>query len=107
MANRGSKIHILGPETAVTSNVALDTANTEVAFNLAVGVTKFLVKLRSASNDLKLTVGETASLSGTTYVTVPAGSSFSQDGFRAKAATKLFMQTATASQVAEIITWSN
>ena len=86
-------------------NVSMTTASTEYSKILPHNCKAFSIKLRNPGFDLKVNVGETASLSGTTYLTVPSGSSFGQEGLNTNNVTYLYFQTTTNSQVAEIITW--
>lgn len=83
------------------ANVSMTTANTEYSYAVPAGVSKMLVKLRDATVALKLSYVEGAS--GTTYVTVPAGSTKTIDEL--KGGMTIYIQTTEASQVLEVETW--
>ena len=91
--------------TPTTVNVSMPLANTEYSYTLPAGTRKFMVKLRSATSDLKLNIGKTASLSGTTFVTVPAGGNYFEENVNSEVGTILYFQSPDALQTAEIMFW--
>ena len=86
----------------IVYNVAMTTQNTEYSQALPAKVKRFTFQLRGA-NDCKLcfTVGG----SGTTYITIKSGSSYSEDGLNPSDVITLYFQSAVNTQVAEIIAW--
>lgn len=93
---------IVGAASGLVSNVAMTTADTEYSFVLPEGTKKFTLKLRDYA-DLKIAL--TAAASGTTYLTVPRGVTYSEDALTT-VGTTLYFQSPQASQVLEIITWA-
>lgn len=88
--------------TPAIINVTIPLANTEVTIPLPAGCRKFTIKLRGNA-DLKLSYA--AGLSGTTFVTIPRGTIYSEQDF-ILAAGSLYVQSPVASQVVELITWT-
>jgi hypothetical protein len=84
-------------------NVSMASANTEYSYAVPAGVNKVLIKLRSSSVDLKLSY--TSGESGTTYLTVPAGSAKSIDDIKGGGGLTLYFQAASASQTLEVEIW--
>lgn len=82
-------------------NVAMTSANTEYSYAIPSGVNKILIKLRANNVDLKLSY--TSGESGTTYLTIPAGSSKSIDDI--KGGLTIYFQAASASQTLEVEIW--
>jgi hypothetical protein len=100
----------LGPESAVkmsqtptVANVSMPTANVEVSYALPKGTKRFLFKLRSTTVASQLAYVSGAS--GTTFVTVAAGASYTEEHLWAEAVT-LYFQSGTATQTAEIVSWA-
>jgi len=87
------------------ANTAMTTANTEYSYTLPNFTTQFSIKLRDQGWPLKIAVvsGE----SGTTYITVPPGGTWSQDLKAAVTSTILYFQCEEGSMTAEIISWQN
>lgn len=83
-------------------NVAMTTGSTEYSQALPARVKRFVFQLRG-SNDCLLCY--TVGLSGTTYLTVKSGSSYSEDTLNPYGTITLYFQSAAASQVAEIVAW--
>ena len=83
-------------------NLTLTNANTEYSAALTQNVSFFEVKCRSL-NDLKMSL--TSGESGTTYITIPAGSGWSSRGpiFGTKT---IYLQCGSAGVVAEISEWA-
>lgn len=84
-------------------NVAMTTSGTEYSQALPLYVRKFTFQLRG-SNDCKFcfTSGE----SGTKYVTIKSGSSYSEEDLSSAFIITLYFQSPADSQVAEIIVWT-
>ena len=84
------------------ANTTMTSADTEYNYTLPAGTIRFEIKLRAQNALLKLSFvsGE----SGTTYITIPYGASYSE--IDAKAGSRvLYFQSPTASQIAEIKSW--
>lgn len=88
--------------TPVIYNVTMTLADTEYSQALPADTKKFLIKCRGAY-DLK--VAFASGESGTTYITIPANTALCETLLVASSLT-LYVQCATAGQVAEIIAWS-
>ena len=93
---------IIGASNPSISNVALATANTEVAIVLPSNTRKYMLKLRDP-NTMKLAfiVGN----SGTTYLTVWPGCVYTESDISATGTT-IYVQSPTASQVVELVVWT-
>lgn len=87
--------------TPTIYNKTMTDADTEYSQALSSGCIAFLIKCRG-DYAIKLAFVENAS--GTTYITVPAGQSYYEEGLWLNGVT-LYIQCATAAQVAEIIEW--
>lgn len=83
-------------------NVTMTSADTEYSQALDQGTQKFLIKERSGGSDMKLSYTETES--GTTYITIPAGTAKTVDVVNLKDIT-LYFQSPDAGKVAEIEVW--
>jgi len=95
----GKSLNMAGVTPTVAS-LTLTLANTEYGYKLPVGTTAFTIQARTSA-DVKMAT--TALASGTTYMTVKAGASYSQDSLTTEA--NLYFQTASAGTVMEIISW--
>lgn len=86
-------------------NVAMTAANTEYSYTLPVHTRKFMIQLRDATIVGKLAFAE--GTSGTTYVTIRANGNFFENDLYTvdHSPITLYFQSATASQVAEIVYW--
>lgn len=84
------------------ANVAMTSANTEYPYTFPVGTTRFEIKLRNVGVPLKICF--VSSGSGTTYKNLPAGQTYKEDNIK-KGPNILYFQSASANQVAEIISW--
>jgi|TARA_Y100000310_G_scaffold107269_2_gene105739 thiamine pyrophosphokinase len=82
-------------------NTAMTTANTEYSYKLQAGTRKFTIKLRDVGYPLKLAMVESGS--GTTYVNIVQGQTYTVDDI--KVPLTLYFQSTTGSMVAEIISW--
>jgi hypothetical protein len=87
--------------TATIYNVVVATANNEVSQALSPSTKSFTIKVRGTSS-LKLAFA--SGQSGTNYVTISAGSAFTQDGLDFDGT--LYFQTPKAAQLVEILEWS-
>lgn len=86
----------------IVENVSLPLADTEVTHVLPTGTKRFLIKLRdSATLKLAYAVGT----SGTVYQTIPKNVYYSES-FIGSGTTTLYIQSPSASQTAEITSWS-
>lgn len=83
-------------------NVDITDADTEYSYTLPVGTSRFEIKLRSIGVPLKICFVSAGS--GTTYKNLPAGQSYREDAIK-RGPNVLYFQSATANQVAEIISW--
>jgi hypothetical protein len=88
----------------VVQNISCPLINTEYSAVLPAGVTSFTVKARAQNADLKLAF--VATQSGTNYLTVPAGGSYTKDMAQLTLATTIYFQLNKASQTVEILQWS-
>lgn len=87
--------------TPIVYNVSMATANTEYSQALPTSTKRFTFQLRAA-NDCKLAF--TAGQSGTNYITIKSGSSYTEEQLDANIT--LYFQSAVATQMAEIIVWT-
>lgn len=101
----GQILTALGGATFLTPtiyNLSVPLANTEVSQALPTNFKKLLVRCRgNARTQFSFTSGQ----SGTNYITIPMGSSYSADGLMVASGT-IYLQTSQASQTIEIIAWS-
>ena len=93
-------MQIMGRPTI--ANTAMTTANTEYSYDIPDGTKRFSIKLRSLNKILKLAFIE--STSGTTYISIPYGETYTENDVKAGPIT-LYFQTTANTQVAEIKTW--
>jgi hypothetical protein len=82
--------------------VSIVSANTEYSQALSSSTKRFSIKLRGFA-DLKLAY--VSGQSGTTFITVPGGSSYEEINLAGTTALTLYFQSPTASQETEIIQW--
>ena len=85
----------------LVTNTTLTNADEENTITLPANCKKFIIQART-NVDLKLSY--TISTSGTTYITIKAGSSYAEDNIRTN--NKIFIQSATAGTVVEMVVWS-
>ncbi len=88
-------------KTPTVINKTLTTQNTEYSQALPTGTKRFTLQARTAA-DVKLCF--TALASGTTYITVKSGSSYSEEGMDLSSKT-LYMQATSDGIVVEIVAW--
>jgi hypothetical protein len=79
--------------------VAMATANTEYSQALPANTKKFLIKIRSDSDYLKVKYGAAGN-----YITVPKGGSYNEDNL--KTSSTLYFESPTATMTAEIVAWT-
>lgn len=95
------RAEVVVPATATIYNVSVPLANTEVSQSLNSGTKKFTIRVRGSST-LKLAF--TALDSGSLYLTVPRGASYSEEGVNFTGS--LYFQTDQPSQTVEIVEWT-
>lgn len=87
-----------------TVQVAMNTVSTAVEWAIPVNTQQITVQLKkSVSWSASLTTE--SSMLATASISVSAGNSLSQSGVNSHPNSKLFLQSTTASQTAEIIYW--
>lgn len=90
-----------GGATPSVYNKVLTLAATEYSQALPATCKRFIIRARGA--DIKLSF--TSGASGTTYLTIPNGAAYNEDLILYTSGT-LYMQSATAGAVAEVIAWA-
>ena len=86
----------------IIANVAMTTLNTEYSYDIPAGTKRFSIKLRAINKILKLAF--VATESGTTYISIPYGETYTENDVKAGPVT-LYFQTTVSTMVAEIKTW--
>lgn len=83
-------------------NVSMTLASTEYSYSLPAGTKRFSFKLRDAGADCQVAFvqGE----SGTTYVNLPGGRTYSESEIKG-GGNVLRFRSASAGQTAEILSW--
>lgn len=89
-------------QSPTITNLSAPTADTEVSLAIPDGTRKMTVRVRGTANAQFAFV---ATESGTKYITIPRGSNYSEDGLNTSSLT-LYIQTDSASQIIEVLTWS-
>lgn len=84
-------------------NFNITLANTEYSYTLPSGTRAFEFKLRDVAT---LKFSDTSGQSGTTYVTVPPGTSYSVTNRKSGSTLPLYFQATSATQVLELIYWT-
>ena len=97
------KPYTLAGTTPYVYNLALTTQNTEYSQALPARCKRFVIQCRD-STDIKLSF--TALESGTKYLTVKAGSAYSEDMLDPEDVITLYVQCASNTKVAEIVAFS-
>ena len=87
------------------ANTSMADAGTEYSYALPKNTTKFTIKLES--QNAKLQLAWTSGATGTTYVTIPANSSHTEEIKPRNATLTLYFQSALGSQTAQIYSWQN
>lgn len=85
------------------SNTTLTLAATEYSIVIPASTVRLYIKARNGS---KLKFSYTLGDSGTTFVTVPAGSSYTEDVLNPAATLTLHVQSTTAGEIVELLTWT-
>lgn len=86
--------------TPTIYNVSVPLAATEVSQALSAGVKRFTIKVRGNST---LQLAFTSGQSGTNYISIPFGCTYTEDGLNFSGT--LYFQTVKASQTVEILEW--
>lgn len=86
----------------IVENVSIPLANTEVTHVFPLGTKRFFIKLRDRAI---LKIAYSVGTSGTIFSTIPNYCFYSEDRIGA-GTTTIYMQSPTASQTAEITSWS-
>ncbi len=84
------------------TNVAVSTANTEVAHTLVASLKQILIRSRDGH---KIQLAFTSTESGTKFITIKPGAVFQQSGVE-YAGGSLYIQTDQGPGVVEILEWS-
>lgn len=92
---------LTNPETPKIYNVSVPLANTEVSQALSVDTKKFMIRARGST---KMKLAFISGQSGTNYITIPAGCTFSEDSINFNGT--LYFQCNDASQTVEILEWT-
>lgn len=87
--------------TPTVYNVSVPIANTEVSQGLSSGTKAFTIRVRGTA---KLQLAFNSGQSGTQYITVSPGASYTAEGLEFNG--DLYFQTNKASQIVEILEWS-
>ena len=88
--------------TPVVANVPMPTANTEYSYPLEASTKQILFKTRENSA-LKFSFEQ--GKSGTTYITVPSGSSYTLSGVDPTINLTVYFQSSINNEVLEVISW--
>jgi len=91
-----------GVTNPTVANVGIPLANTEVSYALPANTKRFMIKLRDIAT---MKLAYVVAGSGTTYVTVPSGGVYGEDGLSSPSLT-LYFQSTAAGSTAEIVSWS-
>lgn len=84
------------------ANVSMTSAATEYSYTFPADTKKFEIRIRSGSSLLQIAF--ISGQSGSTYITIPYGASYSENDAKVGGAT-IYFQSPDATQVAEIKTW--
>lgn len=99
-----SSVVVTGATTPTLANVAASLASTEYSYALPSSSQLFTIKLRGGNATLQLAYS--VGTSGTTYLTIPKGCSYTVGGLDISNTVVLYFQSPTAGQVVEIESWS-
>lgn len=86
---------------ALIENVSMPLANTEYSYEIPKGARKFSIKLRELGYVLQVCF--ISGISGTTYITLDNGKTYTENDF--KGGGTLYFRSNKASQVAEILVY--
>jgi hypothetical protein len=90
-------------DTPTINNVSLPLASTEVSFTIPLGTKRFELKTRNtAILQLSYAVGQ----SGTSFLSIPSGCSYTEMGLDPVATITIYMQTLIANTTVEIVSWA-
>jgi hypothetical protein len=84
------------------ANFLLPLANTEYPYTFPAGTKRFTVKNRTAS---LIKLSYTAGQSGVTWFSIEPGVSYTENEIRASATITMYVQSPSAAQLLEIISW--
>lgn len=90
-------------QTPAVSNVAMAVAGSEYSFALPTGTKKMTIKSRQKG---KLQIAWVAATTGTTFLTVPAGTSYTIDNIDVGAGLILYMQSTKNTDTLEVLYWT-
>lgn len=93
-------MQIMGRPTI--ANTSMATGGTEYNYDIPAGTKRFSIKLRKLNALLQLAF--VLNESGSTYITIPYGETYTENDVKAGPIT-LYFQSPTNTQVAEIKTW--
>lgn len=96
-------VSVEGATNPLVSNVSLPTAATEVGILLPNDTKQFLIKLRDPLAKLQLSYA--SGQSGIVYFTISPGCFYSDSDLSISGIT-LYVQSPSASQVVELVTWT-
>ena len=101
----GLDINVLNDSNGITpdvDNVSMPSAGTEYSYNLVANTKKITIRSRlSAKLQIAWSLGDT----GTTFLTVKPGNSYTFDGLRTNTGLTLFFQGSKNADVLEILYW--
>jgi len=91
---------VLTPHIA---NVPISLANTEVSFSFPLGTKRFNLKARGGAT---LKLAYSVGMSGTDFLTIPAGCNYFEESIDPTAAITVYFQTTSANSLLELVYWS-
>lgn len=98
-----STVTTLGPSNPLVANVSIALASTEYSYFIPAGSRRFLLKARGNTTiQLAFVSGD----SGTTYLTIPAGTFYSEGDLSLTLGKTIYFQSTQAGQILEIVSWS-
>lgn len=98
-----SNVIVEGSTNPTVATVSMALAGTEYSYVLPTNCKQFMIKLRgSGTLQFSYVSGE----SGTTYMEIPRYCFYAESDLNLNAATTLYFQSSSASQVAELIVWT-
>lgn len=97
------EVEITGSTNPIISNVPLSVSGIEVDILLPNDCKQFLLRLRDSSSSLQLSY--VAGQSGTVYLTISPGCFYS-DADLTVSGLHLYVQSPSASQIVELVTWT-
>jgi hypothetical protein len=88
--------------TPIITNKSITTANVEESHSFQTGVKKFIIRARDNS---KLQIAFNSGDSGSTFVTIPRGNAFTQEGLNPSSLV-LYVQSDKSGSIVEILEWT-